>query len=290
MKVSVGLPATIPNVPGGLILEWAKKADEMGFYTLGVIDRTVYSNHEALISLAAAAAVTKKIRLMPTVLILPARETGIVAKQFATLDSISEGRVTAAFGVGARQEDFDINEQKFRNRGRRMEKQIALMKDIWSGKKVADNFGYVGPSPKQDGGIEILLGGYSQESFQRAGKIADGFITGGIADPSAAAGMYAAVQASWKANNRQGKPRLVCSIYYALGSNPVETGGVYLRNYYGDYGEMVLKGIQSSPQQIRETLQAFEKIGADEMMLWPTIAEIEQLDLLGAALSPDYLR
>ena len=93
MKVGVGLPATIPNVPDGLIVEWAKKADDLGFHSLGIIDRTVYSNHEVMISLAAAAAVTKRIRLMTTVLILPARETGLIAKQIATLDRISGGRV-----------------------------------------------------------------------------------------------------------------------------------------------------------------------------------------------------
>ena len=61
MKVSVGLPATIPSVASRLILEWAKKAVEMGFHSLGIIDRTVYSNYESLISLAAAAGVTQKI-------------------------------------------------------------------------------------------------------------------------------------------------------------------------------------------------------------------------------------
>lgn len=289
MKVSVGLPATIPNVSGQLILEWAKKADELGFHALGIIDRTVYSNHDSLISLAAAAAVTKKIRLMPTALVLPPRETSIVAKQLATLDSISDGRVTATFGVGSRAEDFEINEQEFKNRGRRLEKQIALIRDIWAGKKVAGNFGYIGPTPKQKSKIEILLGGYVPASFKRAGKIADGFITGGIGDPSVAAGMYKAVQASWRENNRQGTPRLVCSIYYALGSNAVERGGVYLRSYYGDYGEMVMKGLKSSPEQIKESIKSFGEIGADEVMLWPTIAEMSQLDQLAAALSHDYL-
>ena len=68
-----------------------------------------------------------------------------------------------------------------------MEKQIALMKDIWAGKKVAGNYGIVGPSPKQKGGPEILLGGYNEKSFERAGRLADGLITGGVADPNACA-------------------------------------------------------------------------------------------------------
>ena len=58
MKIGVGLPATIPNVGGALVLEWAKKADSGPFSSLGIIDRLVYPNYEPLITLAAASAVT----------------------------------------------------------------------------------------------------------------------------------------------------------------------------------------------------------------------------------------
>ena len=70
MKIGVGLPATIPGVSGPQVLEWAKRVDSGPFSSLGILDRLVYHNYEPLITLAAAAAVTQRVRLMTTILIV----------------------------------------------------------------------------------------------------------------------------------------------------------------------------------------------------------------------------
>ena len=91
MDIGIGLPATIPGTSGTLVLEWAKRADSGPFSSLGILDRLVYANHEALITLAAAAAVTRRARLMSTVLLAPLRGAGVLAKQAATIDALSGG-------------------------------------------------------------------------------------------------------------------------------------------------------------------------------------------------------
>ena len=80
MKVGIGLPANIPGASRETILEWARRADEGPFSSLGIIDRVAYPNWEPLIALAGAAALTKKIRLMTSVVIGPVRDAVLQAK------------------------------------------------------------------------------------------------------------------------------------------------------------------------------------------------------------------
>ena len=81
MEIGIGLPATIPGTRGSLVLDWAGRADSGPFSSLKIIDRLVYPNYETLVTLAAAAAVTERVRLMFTVLIAPLRGAGVPAKQ-----------------------------------------------------------------------------------------------------------------------------------------------------------------------------------------------------------------
>ncbi len=159
MNISIGLPADIPGVKGELLLEWARRADSSAFSSLGVTDRVVYPNYEPLITLAAAASVTKRIRLMTAVLLAPLRRTALLAKQAASLDALSNGRLTLGLGVGVREDDFLAVEASFRERGKRFDQQLALLTRIWSGQPVSGTMGEVGPMPVQPGGPELLMGG-----------------------------------------------------------------------------------------------------------------------------------
>ena len=108
MDIGIGLPNTIPGTEGRTLIDWARRAEERGFSALATIDRIVYPNYDSLIALAAAAAVTERIRLLTNVLLGPTRNPVLLAKEAASVDQISSGRFILGVAVGARPDDFEF--------------------------------------------------------------------------------------------------------------------------------------------------------------------------------------
>src|SRR2546427_7716774 len=102
MRVGVGMPNTISGVDGRSMLEWARRAEAGPFTSLGVLDRVAYESFEPFITLAAAAAATSRIGLVTMVVIGPLRTPVMLAKQAASIDEISAGRLTPRLAGGAR--------------------------------------------------------------------------------------------------------------------------------------------------------------------------------------------
>src|SRR5215210_7814878 len=164
MDVGIGLPATIPGVGRDELLEWARRADARGFSTLGTIDRIAYPNHEPLIALAAAAAVTERIRLATTILIAPYRANGaLVAKQAATLDVLSGGRLVLGVAVGGREDDYRASGVPFRARGRIFEEMLDLWARIWAGEAFG-TAGAIGPATPR-GRPTLIIGGMADAAL-----------------------------------------------------------------------------------------------------------------------------
>ena len=282
MKIGIGLPSTIPGTEGTRILDWAKKADSTSFSSLSILDRLVYPNYESLITLAAVAGVTQRIRLITTVLLAPLRNPVLLAKQAASLDALSGGRLTLGLGIGGREDDYQAAAVPFKKRGKLFDEELEILTKVWSGQPLNDTIGPIGPNPCQSKGPEILIGGYSPASIQRVGRWGNGFIAGGR-DPKGTQQFFQLAQETWKGAGRPGKPRLVGCFYYALGPDAKERAGAYLRNYYSFIGPMVDGMINSLPlttDAIKGRIQAYEEIGADEVIIWPCTPDLEQFDQL----------
>jgi alkanesulfonate monooxygenase SsuD/methylene tetrahydromethanopterin reductase-like flavin-dependent oxidoreductase (luciferase family) len=287
MQIGIGHPGTIPGVKAQLILDWAKRADAGPFSSLGSIDRLVYPNYDALITLTAAAAVTHRIRLMTTVLLAPLHNGGLLAKQTASLDAFSGGRLTLGLGVGGREDDFRAAPADFHNRGKRFEQQLETMKRIWSGQPLADDIGPIGPPSARPGGPELLIGGYSPKAIQRVGRWGDGFIAGG-APPQMARQGYDLAEQAWKNAGRSGKPRFVVGLYWGLGPKAAERTAEYIRHYYaflGPMAEQMASSVPSTPEALKGAIQAFADVGVDELICWPCIPDLDQVDLLAQLIS-----
>src|SRR6187455_2361722 len=134
MDVGIGLPNAVRSVDRAGIVEWATRAERAGFSTLGTIDRIVFPNYESLIALAAAAAVTERIRLVTDILIAPLRtNTALLAKQAATLDSLSNGRLVLGLSPGGREDDYEVSGADFHARGKTFDRQLAELTRLWAG-------------------------------------------------------------------------------------------------------------------------------------------------------------
>lgn len=283
MKIGIGFPANIPGVKGQHLIEWAKKADAGPFSSLGIIDRLVYDSYEPLIAYAAAAGVTQRIRLTTSVLLAPLRSAALLAKQAASLDALSGGRLTLGMGVGAREDDFQAASVPFHSRGKIFDEQLATMQRIWSGERLSEAVGAIGPRPVQAGGPEILIGGYTPVAMQRLGKWGNGYISGG-GGPQRANQSFRAAEQVWREAGRAGQPRLVGCTYIALGPDALARGGDTIRHYYGAWGDMIANSLPTTLDAIKEIIQGYADIGTDELILWPTTPDLEQVDQLADIL------
>src|SRR5919198_6251300 len=129
MVVGIGLPNTIPGTDGRLVVEWARRADEGPFSTLGVLDRLAYDSIDPFAALAAAAGVTERIGLATMIAIGPLRNGALLAKQAASVDALSGNRLTLGLAVGARLDDYETAGVDHRGRGPRLSEQLAALRD-----------------------------------------------------------------------------------------------------------------------------------------------------------------
>jgi len=227
VDIGIGLPNTVPGTEGRTLLDWAKNAEEAGFSTLGTIGRLVYPNYEELIALSAAAAVTSRIRLTTSVLLAPLyANTALFAKQAASLDRLSGGRLVLGLGLGGRDDDFTASALPTTGKGRRLDQQLTEMKRIWAG----ESYGYagaIGPEPVRPGGPELILGGAAEASFRRVALLGDGWFMGGGTPDMFAAGA-AAVDKAWAEAGRPGKARKLALADFARGHDARNQADDYL--------------------------------------------------------------
>lgn len=143
---------------------------------------------DPLIWLAWVASATRTLRLGTAILILPQHNPVILAKTLASLDRLSGGRMLLGIGVGWVREEADAVGTEFRNRGRRTDEYIEVMRTLWREPVASFDGEFVKfdrvaslPHPAQPGGVPILVGGHSEAAARRAGRFGDGFYPLGVA-------------------------------------------------------------------------------------------------------------
>lgn len=279
-KVGVLLPNGVPGCSGETLRQWIQTIDQGPFSSLGVADRLVYVNHEIMMTMAAAAALTSRVTLMSAAFLGPLRPIPLFAKQVATLALLAPGRVSLGLAIGNRTNDYAAAGVPWERRGRILDQQLAALAAL---RDLGGEDNCVGP---ELGEVEILIGGASAPALRRLTQYGHGLVSGGVR-PEAFAFEASATVNAWREAGRPGEPRLVASTWYASSEQEDDLAAARLASYlrFGGPPPQVISGIARGRDGIEAAVRGFRAQGADEVLFFPLLAEISELDWLAGVVA-----
>jgi probable F420-dependent oxidoreductase len=279
------------------VVNFAKKCEAMGCHSMWTIDRIAYDNLEALTVLATAAGATQKIRLGTSVLLANLRHPTHVAKIVATLDFLSNGRLTLGLGFGSRESDYRAVEVPFEHRGSRAVEQVELMKRLWTEDNVTHKGKFfnvenltIGPRPIQKPHPPIWTGGSAEVALKRAGAWANGFICGSSAIPDFPSTWEKVAQYARAAGRNPDEITKAGLTFMAIDDDrakAVKAVEDYVVRYYGRLrADVASTSLVGSAAAVSERIQAFLSKGLDTLIIGVTDPDPRQLDLFGEKVLP----
>jgi alkanesulfonate monooxygenase SsuD/methylene tetrahydromethanopterin reductase-like flavin-dependent oxidoreductase (luciferase family) len=290
MDIAMTLPTMVPH-SGSDTRAWCRAIDEGPWSSLAVPERITYPSHSMVVELSAAAALTERVRLVTTIVVLPAHNEVDVAKQMASVDVLSNGRLTVGVGVGGRQDDYRAIGGSFERRWSRLDEQVATMRRIWAGEPPHEGLDTVGPPPIQLGGPPLLAGALGPKSIARAAKWASGVDGAWTLDGNeeTVRAAFDQIRTAWTEAGRTEAPHLSTALWYALGDDAEERLRTYAYDYLKVFGEGVGQfGAKSvacfTRSSLRAAVEAIRRAGADEIFLVPTTNDVHELDRTREAL------
>lgn len=272
----MALPTMAPGCGRDAVVEWCRVVDDGPFSSVSCGERITFHNPEMVATLAAAAVLTSRVRVFVNLSVLPMHPTALVAKQLATLDVLSGGRLTVGVGVGGREHDYRAVGSAFEDRHRRLDDAVAELRRLWSAEPPFDGADPVGPAPLRSGGPEVLAGAMGPKALARAARWADG--VSGFTIAADANEMRAAVGAArdaWDAAGRADPPRIVTGCFSVLGTADPKGDlrgftAAYLAIFGRSFAERVAEDAPVwSGDRLREALDRAEEAGVDEFIVVP---------------------
>ncbi len=284
MKIGMCLPYMERKFPREDILAWCRGIDEGGFSTVACGERVTGHTFDMRVLLSAAAAVTERVKLMPTLYVLPMHSAARVAKEMATLDVLSGGRTALTVGVGGREVDYRAIGAPFERRHARMDEQVAELRRYWSGEPPFPGADELGPTPVQPGGPPIFAGSMGPKAVRRAARWADGLYSwSGNGERREIEGQLAAARAAWEDAGRAEPPRRLVGFWLSLADDGAARLSQYVFEYLKVFGEEPARAVaktmtRSTPDAVRAALDDMEEAGAEECLLVPATADLAEVD------------
>ena len=297
MKIRIGFGlGTRNSLNDQSLIGVVEAMEDLGFDSLWVSDRVSSGCPDPVVAMSVAAARTTRLKFGMSVMVLPGRNPVLLAKQLATLDRISNGRLLPAFGLGAvdlvEQQAFGVERMK---RGKLFDETLEVLRKCWSDDVVEHSGEHftlasvkVEPKPFQQP-LEVWLGGGSPTELQRVARLADGWIPSFISVEEAKVG-WAQITSIAASHERSIDPEhFGVLIPYAMGPLPSAVlDGLRRRIPVGSVEEVVPQGVE----QLAELMDRFIAVGASKFVLLPVIDPgapeewVRQMSTLATRLLP----
>lgn len=276
MEIGVALPTMARDYTRRTTFTWSQGIDAGPFSSVSCGERITFHNQEMLVTMAAAAALTERVRVFVNVAVGPLHSAGLLAKQMATLDVLCDGRLTVGLGVGGREADFRAVGSPFGHRHQRLDDLVAELRHLWAGHPPFAGADPIGPVSVQHGGPELLAAAMGPKALARAARWADGvsgFSIDGDGDGMATA-VLAARQA-WDDAGRDAAPRCVSGCFAVAGTH--DDQGVlqaFTYDYLAIFGDPLARAVAESEPAwgadgLRRVIDDAEAAGVDEFIVVP---------------------
>ena len=267
MRFGVALPNFRPFGTREVLVEIAQEAEALGYHSIWATDVVALTRDadderfshclEALTITTYLAALTTRIQLGISVLVLPQRSPLVVAKEVATLDYLSGGRVVLGVGVGYHEKQFRWLGADFRHRGARMDEYILAMRELWTAPEPRFQGKYVdfadvvfAPRPVQPSGPPIVIGGGSPAVLRRVARLGDGWHPTSLSPMQFASGMKE-IRALAKGREVEGSLRIRTAVDRRLDTT---TGAQ--------------ASLDGSPADLRTRIEEYQAAGVDHLVVY----------------------
>ncbi|MDG2410932.1 MAG: LLM class flavin-dependent oxidoreductase [Halioglobus sp.] len=291
MKIGICLPYMKAGLTREDYLDWFRAIDSGPFHALSCGERIHGPTFDMRVVLSAAAAATSRVEITPTLYVLPMHSATRVAKELATLDILSGGRVrNVSVGYGGREKDYEAVGAQYKGRYGKMDRQVEEMRKVWRGEEMIPGGGFIGPTPSDPSGPRLLAGAMGPKSIARCAEWADGlYAWSGNGEQHELANTFRMADEAWEKAGRDTTSYRMGGFWYTL----AEDGQQKLYDYVYDYlaiagpeiATIMAESVhRSSEDSILEGLDNAEAAGCEELFMVPATADLCEVDKLSEIL------
>lgn len=292
MKIGICLPYMKAGLTRDDYLAWFRAVDEGPFHSISCGERVHGPTYDMRVVLSAAAMATTRVEITPTLYVLPMHNPVRVAKEVATLDILSGGRVNqVALGYGGREKDYEAVGARFQGRYGRMDRHVETLRRVWAGEEIIEGGGSIGPEMQRPDGPRLLAGALGPKSIERCAQWADGlYAWSGNGELGELQRSFDLAEAAWQRAERTTPPYRMGGFWYTLAADGQRQLYDYVYEYLAIAGPEIATMMAESvhrhtPEAVAEGLDNAEAAGCEELFLVPATADIVEVEALAEILA-----